>query len=511
MSQGPGRTVVHCSASLALGKEAIGMTLSAIEYAEMLHAEAAVVRSTFEKSARAKRLKFTVANAETGREYKGKLSEKNFTDLYQTRAMELRLYSKPGQYSRQLILAPSVQTFRSYRALVGFDEFGYLPAGMARDLINSADAMMRDTPDRRMLFFSNLSLGDSHPWFEMTLPRRITAASEEDEFPPHPRGHLYFGQTGVRIHRVALSDRLRRFYHLLYDDLGRPLTYDRCQTFPQLRGGWDTNYALNHNPGGASAIDILALVTAQRRGLGQCHFAYVNNEADFQRALHLLRESLRDGQVGIGFDVATTTAEISNPSSVTVREQSGITRYDRLKLVWKERKPQIARQRLAAIIKIIRNRPDGGPARRLCLDASNERYFAEETADLLAPLIPVQLVIAASAVDPLARPATSLNATATSTTMNTNRLGDLEAANVNEGRHALPADDYVKTDYRLVLKDAGRYLCVPDPQTGAHGDTFDSGKLAELALMAGTTGKIIPPTGWRAELMSDRKNRSVSM
>jgi hypothetical protein len=506
MSCGAGRTVVHCSASLALGKEAIGMTLSAIEYAEMLHAEAAVVRSTFEKSARAKRLKFTVANAQTGQEYKGKLSEKNFTDLYQTRAMELRLYSKPGQYSRQLILAPSVQTFRSYRALVGFDEFGYLPTGMARELINSADAMMRDTPDRRMLFFSNLSLGDSHPWFEMTLPRRITAASEEDEFPAHPRGHLYFGQTGVLIHRVALKDAYAAG-HLLYDDLGRPLTYDRCQTFPQLRGGWDTNYALNHNPGGASAIDILALVTAQRRGLGQCHFAYVNNEADFQRALHLLRESLRDGHVGIGFDVATTTAEISNPSSVTVREQSGITRYDRLKLVWKERKPQIARQRLTAIVKTIRNRPDGGPARRLCLDASNERYFAEETADLLAPLIPVQLVIAASAVDPRPPGYSQRDGHLNYKTW----LGDLEAANVNEGRLALPADDYVKTDYRLVLKDAGRYLCVPDPQTGAHGDTFDSGKLAELALMAGTTGKIIPPTGWRADLMSDRKNRSVNM
>ena len=85
--------------------------------------------------------------------------------------MELRLYFSPTAYSRELILAPSLQTFRSYRALIGFDEFGYLPANTAQELIDSADAMMRDTPDRKLLFFSNLSLGDNHPWYEMTQPR----------------------------------------------------------------------------------------------------------------------------------------------------------------------------------------------------------------------------------------------------------------------------------------------------------------------------------------------------
>ena len=43
MSAEPGRTVINCSASLALGKESIGMTLSAMEQAEILADRKSVV------------------------------------------------------------------------------------------------------------------------------------------------------------------------------------------------------------------------------------------------------------------------------------------------------------------------------------------------------------------------------------------------------------------------------------------------------------------------------------
>jgi hypothetical protein len=487
------------------------MTVSAVERAEILSTEAAAVRTTFEVNAKKRGLSSSVVNTATGREYKRKLGTEDFTELYEARTMELRLYFDRTNYSRELILAPSVNTFRSYRALVGFDEFGYLPAGMARDLINSADAMMRDTPDRRMLFFCNLPLGDHHPWFEMTLPRDITAASEEEQYPANPAGHLYIGQTGMLIHRVALADAYAAG-HLLYDDRSQPLTYEQCLVYPPLRDGWDVSYALQHKPGGASVIDILAVVTAQQRGaevhhgVAQCHFVHVDNEADFNRALRLLQASLRAGEVGIGFDVATTTAQVSNPSSVTVRERIGTERFDRLKVVWKERKPQVVRERLRRIIDLVRQRPNGGLARRLCIDASNERYFAEETADLLAPLIPTQLVVAGNAVEPRPSGYSERDGSINYKTW----LGDVEAANVNEGRLALPCHDYIKADYRMVLKDSGRFLCVPDPLTGAHGDTFDSGKLAELALFSGSGVKIMSTTGRKADIVSKRRERGVS-
>ena len=222
MSAESGRTVINCSASLMLGKESIGMTLTAIEQAEILASEAGAVRDSMESNAAANNLQFKIANSATGKEYKSKLTADQFTELYQARAMELRLYFSNTSYSRELILAPSIQTFRSYRALVGFDEFGYMPVGMARDLVNSADAMMRDTPDRRMLFFCNLSLGDNHPWFEMTMPREISAQTEEDQFPANADGHLYISQTGMLVHRVALKDAYQAG-HLLYDDEGKPM------------------------------------------------------------------------------------------------------------------------------------------------------------------------------------------------------------------------------------------------------------------------------------------------
>jgi hypothetical protein len=99
----------------------------------------------------------------------------------------------------------------------------------------------------------------------MTLPREVSCGNEEDEFPADPHGHLYIGQTGMLVHRVALKDAYAAG-HLLYDDGGKPMTYEQCHGFPQMRGGWDISYGLNHKPGGASAMDIVAMVTAQRRG-----------------------------------------------------------------------------------------------------------------------------------------------------------------------------------------------------------------------------------------------------
>ena len=480
MSAEPGRTVINCSASLLLGKESIGMTLTAIEQAEILSAEAGAVRSCMEANAAENNLQFKVANTATGKEYKQALSADNWTHLYQARAMELRLYFDNTSYSRELVLAPSIPTFRSYRALVGLDEPGYMPSAQFKDLMDSADAMMRDTPDRRMLLACNLCLEDTHPWFTITMPRDITAENEEDEFPPNADGHLYIGQTGMLVHRVALKDAYAAG-HLLYDDEGAAMTYEQCRKFPAMRSGWNVSYALIHKSGGASVIDIVAMITAQRKGVNGCSFVYVDSDADFAEALRLLANNLTDGPVAIGADIATTTGELSNPTAVTVREKKGSDRFDRLVVVWKEKKPQVARERFKQIIATVRNRPAGGPARRFGIDASNERYFAEETADILAPLIPVQLFIAGNTVEPRPPGYSEKDGNINYKTY----AGDVAAAVVNDGRVALPADEYVKNDYRMVMKDAGRFVCIPDAGTGAHGDVFDSGKIAELMLMGG--------------------------
>jgi len=478
LSKEPGRMVVGASASLLLGRELVSMSLTAIEQSGMVMQEAAAVRAAFESGAAEKGLDFKIADASRDKILAG-LTPDDFANLYQSRKMELRLYFDKTHYSREQVVAPNPQTMRGWRGKVLFDEFGYIPKAQAEELRVAADPMMRDTPDLAMIYACNLPLDDRHPWFEMTLPKEITAATEEDQFPPDANGHFYIGQQGILIHRVALKDAYAAG-HLLYDDYGQPMNYEQCRKFPQMRGGWDISYALNHKPGGASVIDLIALVTAQRRGSGQCSFVYVDSDAEFRHGLDLLRANLKDSPVGIGFDIATTTGELSNPSSVTVTERVGSERYQRLVCVWKEKKPQIARERLAAIVAAVKSRPAGGGARRLGIDASNERYFAEETADIMASQVPVQLVISGNTVEPRPPGYSEKDGNINYKTF----LGDLYAASVNDGRIVMPPDEYLKADHRMVMKDGGRYICVPDAD-GRHGDTFDSGKIAEFMLMAG--------------------------
>ena len=310
------------------------------------------------------------------------------------------------------------------------------------------------------------------------MPRTITAASEDEQFPANPGGHLYIGQQGILVHRVALKDAYAAD-HKLFDDHGKAMTYEQCQKFPQFRSGWDETYALNHKSGGAAALDLIAFLSAQRRGIGECSFVFAETEHEFQQALALLKANLGTGPVGIGFDTASTTGEMSNPSSITVTENVGGERFQRLVLVFKTKKRQVAEDYLTRIVACIRSRRVGVPPRRLCIDASNERLAAEETKDALQRIIPVELILGGASVDPL--PSGYRDAINYKTF-----LGDLYCAAVNDGRTVLPPDEYLKADQRLVIKNQGRYECAVDSD-GRHGDTFDSGKLAEYAVMGGRT------------------------
>ncbi len=475
MSKEHGRMVIAASASLLLGKELVGVTLSAAEQAMIVANEAAAVRTVFESGAEENDLKLTVANSEKDKVLTG-LTPEDFAHLYQSSRMELRLHFDRTHYSRLQIIAPNPATARSWRATVLRDECGFTNPNFENELRIATDPMMRDTPDLKIVYASNLSGNDRHPYFEMTLPREVTAATEDEQFPADPNGHLYIGQQGILVHRVALKDAYAA-NHKLFDDHGQPMTYDQCRVFPQFKSGWDETYALNHKAGGAGAIDLIALLTAQRRGVGKCNFVFVETWSDFSHALALLQSTLGNGPIGIGFDTASTTGATSNPSSITVTENNGGERFQRLVVVFKTKKRQVACDYLYHIIGTCRSRPSGGPARRLCIDASNERLAAEETKDRLTSSIPVELILGGASVDPL--PLGYKEAINYKT-----YLGDLYSAALNDGRTVLPPASYIKIDHLLPVKDQGRYVCEVDSE-GRHGDTFDSGKLAEYALSGG--------------------------
>lgn len=468
MSRTPGRRVIAASASLLLGTELVSKAVTAAEQAIIIGREAAALQAALVNSAAEspQKLNLIAADSQTGKTL-ASVTEEQFAELYQTGRLEMRLYHDRSTYSRLQVIAPNPATARGWSGTVLRDEVGYVKHEAE---LQEATKPITDT-DRsfKMIYASNLPFDDRHPWFAMTLPGDPTL-----QFPPSESGHLYRGSTGMRIHRVSIADAYAAG-HVLYDDDGEAMSLDRAFSAAVDKGAWRRSYALIHEYGGAAAINLLSLSTSQQRGVGQCAFVMVDYDTDFEHALTFLRTHLTDHPVGIGFDVATTTNQTSNPSSVTVTESAGIDRYQRLVVAWKERDPKIARDRVRRIIETVRDRPKGGPARRLCIDASSELYFARETSDAFRGLIPVELVRNGASVHPPGYKDPTNYKT---------WLGDLYTAEINDNRYALPPELYFKDDHRLVTKERGVYQCEVQAN-GAHGDTFDSGKLAQHALSSG--------------------------
>lgn len=178
------------------------------------------------------------------------------------------------------------------------------------------------------------------------------------------------------------------------------------------------------------------------------------------------------GDVGIGLDLATTTKKLSNPSSLTVAQKDGGRIVQRLVLRWKTDREAVTRAIVALVLEDIRAR--GARLRRLCVDATNERFFAQRLRAEFSRFCPVDLIVS------------SENTTAPDgTVMNFKQyLGSLYVNQFEAALMAMPAAEWLRSDHRLVVRDRGSFDNALD-ENGNHGDTFDSGKLAVLALTKG--------------------------
>ncbi len=82
-------------------------------------------------------------------------------------------------------------------------------------------------------------------------------------------------------------------------------------------------------------------------------------------------------------------------------------------------------------------------------------------------------------------------------------LGNQLVAKLDDNNLTLPPDEYTRTDYRLVMKDRGKFVCEPNEQ-GMHGDCFDADKLAGHALTRRSSGDMAAAVEcmrqWAAEM-----------
>ena len=174
-------------------------------------------------------------------------------------------------------------------------------------------------------------------------------------------------------------------------------------------------------------------------------------------------------RIGLGYDIATTTKDKSNPSSLSLVEQVGLNYFCRLILRWKTADPAIARAVIMGVLMLIAPRKPIA----LCVDASNEKYYAADLKSALSMLVRTELIVSGESTQYLGEKMSFKV-----------YLGNLLVNTMEDGRLSLPDEEWIKKDFRLVKRSGGSFETDLD-ESGNHGDTFDSTKLALHALTSG--------------------------
>jgi hypothetical protein len=456
MMQEPGHTVLFGSVKLDLGRE-------------MVRKEAEQVQAAFALCAD-ERLK--LADGEKGSLLPDNLQPDDFAELYEALRLEFRYYHPTG-YSRTKVIALTPEAVGETGDLI-VDEFERVKR--AREVWEAIEPFISRDPNYRCIFTLTPPEDDRHPSFEMFAPPVGLV------MPVRREGNLYKSDAGFWVRRVTAFDAYADGVEMFDADSGKPIAPEAARAAARDKAAWDRNYGCEFLTGGSAAIDLVCLSNAQQRGIGRCTSIYCESDSDFQRAIAWLRDHLApDLATGIGFDVATTSKGLSNPSSLTVTQRSGVEYVSPLNALWRTADPSLARERLRLAVECCRAK--GADLRRLAIDATNERYFAEETRQRFLGLVPVVLVVAGETVEP--HPA-GYDASRGGVNYKT-WTADLYCAEIADNHYTLPPEHYFKKSHRLVVKSGGRYECEVDTD-GDHGDTFDSGKLAQYALVAGGGG-----------------------
>jgi hypothetical protein len=483
MTAQKGRLVVYVSASLLLGRE--------IVFKEALVLQQAL-RMLAERAAQAG-LKLDTIDRDSGKAAPANLGADDFADLFEHQRLELRIWHDKTVFSRTQVIAPNVATARSWSGTVLVDEYGFIRD--FRDLFEAVEPIVSSDRTFKMVLATTPPKDDAHYSYEMTAP------PVGYEFPVDPKGNWYRSDWGLDVHRVDVHDAAAAGVKLYDLATGAELTPQEHFARAQDKDAWRRNYGCRFVLGGTSACGLMPLDVSQRRGAGRCAFVYVDADTDFDRALLHLQDSLGAGEVAVGVDIATTTKETSNPTAVAIAERTGVDIALPLVLAWKTKDEQLSEDRLRRILRTCARRPAGGRARRLVIDATNERYFASHLRKSFGAEVPVELIVASERVE-----------RAGVEPMNFKEyLGSMLVGQLDDNRLSLPPERYLRDDWRLVKKERGAFVCEPD-RDGRHGDTFDAAKLALYGLVA--RGALFPPAvfqhGRRWAAHEARRKREVA-
>lgn len=184
-------------------------------------------------------------------------------------------------------------------------------------------------------------------------------------------------------------------------------------------------------------------------------------------------------RLGLGFDVATTLkkpgggkggkkATVSNPSAICLDQQVGHHFVTRLMVRFRTNDPAVA---IALLDEIVGGIAHGLRIGKMCIDASNEKFFAAAVRSHFAGRVVVVPVVSSEGTE------------YRGLKMNFKQyLGGQLVDHFDDGYCAIPEADWVSSDMRLVKKIGDTFDNELD-EHGNHGDTFDAKKLAVHALV----------------------------
>lgn len=164
------------------------------------------------------------------------------------------------------------------------------------------------------------------------------------------------------------------------------------------------------------------------------------------------------GPCAIGFDVATTAKKKSNPSGIALLQQVGLDNIVRLVVRFKTTDPEVSE----AIIRDLCELPHGLRVRRVCVDATSEKFFAATLRKNLVGTV---------VVEPVVQSETMLYKGEKMTVKA--YLGNLLVNTCDDGHLHLPQAKWLESDMRQVKRANGSFEADVDDQ-GNHADAFDA-------------------------------------
>lgn len=427
-----------------------------------------------------------IADAHSGN-IPDRLTKADFAELFEKRRLEFRIYHDKTSYSRTKVIALTPSAVGETGDMMA-DEIARIKNW--GEVWEAIEPIVSSDPRFRLLLSTTPAPDDTHLAFEMLMqPPGIDP-------PVRPEGNWFRSEFGMDVLRLTAFDAYADGVELYDTHTGEPIPPAEHRAQARDQDAWDRNYGALDIVGGTGAIGLVEMNAAQVRGEGKCLHVEIRRPEDIEEAIAWLQVSLQGGPVGCGWDLATTTEETSNPSSFTVTERFGGAYVERLICTWKTDSDLVQEARARAILETIAKRTQGGRARRLCIDATNERMFAKRMQRELGRLCTVELVVGSENMTMPAGQKGEVQDTVNKKTY----LGDQYMTAFKEGQIDVPTSSYIKDDHRMVKKEKGMFTCKPAAD-GKHGDTFDSGKLSVHALNS-SGGAITAETLARIRLAS---------